>query len=61
MDAESDIFDLLYITPTYFNPAYNNVLSEQQEELVYKAIYFLPIKILKTNMKYLQRHKVKES
>ena len=27
------MFDPVYITYTYFNPAYNNVLSKQQEEL----------------------------
>ena len=32
-DAESDMFDPVYITSTYFNPAYKNVLSKQQEEL----------------------------
>ena len=33
MDAESDMFDSVYIISTYFNPAYKNVLSKQQEEL----------------------------
>lgn len=32
-DAESDMFDPVYITATYFNPAYKSVLSKQQEEL----------------------------
>ena len=27
-DAESDMFDPVYITSTYFNPAYKNVLSK---------------------------------